>query len=106
MRRIAMFACATGLWALPAAAQELELRPPALARECSPDLLAACNGPQRRPLERELSCDVCGAPTAAQPSAPRAAASGRRLECASQAMPLAAPVAGCTPPPLDSVPRP
>jgi hypothetical protein len=105
--RIGLLVCAATLWALPATAQELELRPPTMtARDCSSHQLALCGGPQRRPLERDLECDTCSEPPLPRASDKVSTTPAKpRLECALREMPFGPMLPGCTPPPVDSVPR-
>jgi hypothetical protein len=111
MSRFAVVACAFGLWASPAVAQDLQLDQPTLtaaADRCSARLRAQCQGPGQRALESELSCAACGPlPMPAELVAPKAAAASRKTRDACLPRASGAVPASCVEAPrLDSVPRP
>jgi hypothetical protein len=115
MNRVLVTACALGLWAVPAGAQGLKLRPPDLTAQqqqsCSPQQRAMCQGVgDQRALQHDLACDACGevARMPAEMVAPPASSSRPTppLECAMREMPLGPNPPGCQAPPLDAVPVP
>lgn len=97
MRRLArMVTLAVGAWALPAVAQPLELRPPALSARTCGSQDATCDREKTRVRPAALQCDVCGR---------GASKSLRKPECALGETPLGPSLPGCAPLPIDSVPR-
>lgn len=108
MSRMLSLACALGLWLPAAAAQELELRAPQMtARQCTPHQRNVCQGLEERALGRALACDACESPAATMPAELTAPIRSQPpVECAMTLMPLGPPAPGCTPLPVDSVPRP
>ena len=97
MRRLLRWvSLAAATWALPAAAQELELRAPSLsARPCPPQQRATCGGGEPRVLPSTLQCDACDR---------RANVTAAKLQCALGEMPLGPHVRGCPQLPLETLP--
>lgn len=113
MRRLAVVACALGLWASPVAAQSLQLAPPTLtarADRCTAQLRTLCQGNRQRALETDLSCADCGpAPMPADVVAPASTTGPDRPRGRSDCAPTAGgplPQGCAAPPRLDYIPRP
>ncbi|HXU70594.1 MAG TPA: hypothetical protein VN947_14755 [Polyangia bacterium] len=112
MRRFVTIACALGLWALPAAAQEsLQLSPPemsARAERCTPDLRTRCEGVGERALDRDLACDACQ-PMPADVIAPESTPAATPRTTSPECLPRASgevPASCADAPRLDHIPRP
>jgi hypothetical protein len=114
MGRFVVVVCALGLWAGPAAAQQLQLAQPTLtarADRCTAQLRSVCQGfGHERALGSDLSCEACGPQLMpAELVAPKGAASRSRRRVDGDCLPRAsgpAP-AWCTEAPrLDHIPRP
>jgi len=112
MSRFAVIAaCALGLSAGAAVAQELRLDPPKLsarAEHCGARQRAMCEGRGQRAIDIGLSCDACGAPPMpAEVVAPASSADQdtKSPECLPRASgPL--PQSCIEKPRLDTIPRP
>jgi hypothetical protein len=126
MGRIFRILCVLATAALPARAQQLDLKPPRLSAHptCTPLQRARCAGMDEQALAREAACAACSqarevvTPTPSEdrvttesagqsPSRPpdRAPAKSEQpLLCALGEMPLGPRAPGCVRPPLDALP--
>jgi hypothetical protein len=111
MSRLAVIACALGLSAGVAVAQELRLDPPGLsaAERCTAQQRAMCEGRGQRAIDSGLSCDACGPPPMpAEVVAPPTPAANEKSQKSPECLPRAAgplPSQCVAPPRIDTIPR-
>ncbi len=115
MCRSFVVACALGLWAGSAVAQQMQLPSPTLSarqQRCTARQRSACAAVDSAMQPDALECDACGAPASSVPAeivAPSARDTPQkaRPQPGTKCVPVRGADEGClTLPPLDAVPRP